>query len=196
MIIIMDNYGQYVHRIWRTLRYLGVEAKIIPNTTPLEEIKAMKPNGIIFSGGPDIERTGNCEAILERYDEFNVPILGICLGHQLIARHFGGKVGRGEKAEYSLVEVEILEEDDIFKGLPKRLKVWESHMDEVKSLPGSFELLARSDFCPIEAMRHRELPIYGVQFHPEVAHTERGSEIYKNFAELCGSPLRRTFRKI
>ncbi|WP_456395261.1 GMP synthase subunit A [Thermococcus sp.] len=186
MIIIMDNHGQYVHRIWRTLRYLGVEARIIPNTTPLEEIKALEPRGIIFSGGPDIERTGNCGAILERYDEFNVPLLGICLGHQLIARYFGGRVGRGEKAEYSLVEVEILKENDIFKGLPGCLKVWESHMDEVKELPEDFELLARSEFCPVEAMRHRELPIYGVQFHPEVAHTERGSEIYKNFAELCG----------
>jgi len=186
MIIIMDNGGQYVHRIWRTLRYLGVEAKIIPNTTPLEEIKAMKPKGIIFSGGPDIEKTGNCSAILEHYEEFNVPILGICLGHQLIAKHFGGKVGRGEKAEYSLVEVEILKENDIFRGLPKRLKVWESHMDEVKELPEGFKLLARSETCPIEAMKHESLPIYGVQFHPEVFHTERGPDIYRNFAELCG----------
>jgi len=186
MIVIIDNHGQYVHRIWRTLRYLGVEAKIIPNTTSLEEIMTMNPKGIIFSGGPDIKKTGNCSAILDRYDEFNVPILGICLGHQLIAKHFGGKVGRGEKAEYSLVEIEILKADDIFNGLPKRLKVWESHMDEVKELPREFELLARSEFCEVEAMKHRKLPIYGVQFHPEVAHTEKGSEIYRNFAKLCG----------
>ncbi|WP_457753015.1 GMP synthase subunit A [Thermococcus sp.] len=186
MIIIMDNHGQYVHRIWRTLRYLDVEAKIIPNTTPLEDIKAMKSKGIIFSGGPSLERIGNCEAILENYEDFNVPILGICLGHQLIAKYFGGKVGRGKKAEYSLVEVEILEENDIFKGLPRRLNVWESHMDEVKELPRDFELLARSEFCEVEAMKHKKLPIYGVQFHPEVAHTEKGSEIYRNFAELCG----------
>ncbi|AMQ18212.1 GMP synthase subunit A [Thermococcus peptonophilus] len=186
MIVIMDNGGQYVHRIWRTLRYLGVEAKIIPNTTPLEEIKTMKPKGIIFSGGPDISRTGNCSAILEHYDEFNVPILGICLGHQLIAKHFGGKVGRGEKAEYSLVEIEILDEDDLFKGLPRKLRVWESHMDEVKELPPGFKLLAKSETCPVEAMKHERLPIYGVQFHPEVAHTEHGAEVYRNFAELCG----------
>lgn len=186
MILIMDNGGQYVHRIWRTLRYLGVGARVIPNTMSLEEIKAMKPKGIIFSGGPDIERTGNCEAILEHYDEFNVPILGICLGHQLIARHFGGRVGKGDKAEYSLVEVQIVMEDEMFRGLPGRLKVWESHMDEVKGLPPGFTLLARSDTCPIEAMKHENLPIYGVQFHPEVAHTERGADIYRNFAKLCG----------
>ncbi len=188
MILIMDNGGQYVHRIWRTLRYLGVEARIVPNTTPLEEIKAMGPKGIIFSGGPDIERTGNCGgAILEHYDEFNVPILGICLGHQLIAKHFGGRVGRGEKAEYSLVEVEVIDEDDLFAGLPGKLRVWESHMDEVKELPPGFKLLARSETCPVEAMKHEELPIYGgVQFHPEVSHTEHGSEIYRNFAALCG----------
>jgi len=186
MIVIMDNHGQYVHRIWRTLRYLGVDSKVIPNTTPLEEVKALRPKGIIFSGGPDIERTGNCGAILERYDEFNVPILGICLGHQLIAKHFGGKVGRGERAEYSLVEIEIIEKDEIFKGLPERLRVWESHMDEVRELPAGFRLLARSETCPVEAMKHERLPIYGVQFHPEVAHTEKGSEIYRNFAGLCG----------
>ncbi len=186
MIVIMDNGGQYVHRIWRTLRYLGVEAKIIPNTTPLKRIGAMNPKGIIFSGGPDIGKTGNCEAILEHYDEFNVPILGICLGHQLIARHFGGKVDRGDKAEYSLVEIEILEENDLFKGFPKKLKVWESHMDEVKGLPQGFKLLARSETCPVEAMKHENLPIYGVQFHPEVSHTERGADIYRNFARLCG----------
>jgi len=184
MILILDNGGQYVHRIWRTLRYLGVEAKIIPNTTPLEEIKAMEPKGIIFSGGPDIEKTGNCSAILGHYDEFSVPILGICLGHQLIARHFGGKVGRGEKAEYSLVEIEIVDEDDLFVGFPGRLKVWESHMDEVKELPPGFKLLARSETCPVEAMKHEKLPIYGVQFHPEVAHTERGAEVYENFVAL------------
>ncbi|MFA4639807.1 GMP synthase subunit A [Pyrococcus kukulkanii] len=186
MIVIMDNGGQYVHRIWRTLRYLGVEAKIIPNTTPLEEIKKMKPRGIIFSGGPSLENTGNCEKILENYEEFNVPILGICLGHQLIAKFFGGKVGRGEKAEYSLVEIEIVDEDDIFEGLPKKLKVWESHMDEVKELPPGFQLLAKSETCPIEAMKHEKLPIYGVQFHPEVAHTEHGAEVLRNFAKICG----------
>ena len=183
MILIMDNHGQYVHRIWRTLKYLNVEAKIIPNTTLLEEIKAMKPKGIIFSGGPSIERTGNCTNILKHYEEFNIPILGICLGHQLIAKYFGGKVGHGEKAEYSLVEVEIIREDDIFKGLPKKLKVWESHMDEVKEIPKNFDLLAKSKSCPIEAIKHKNLPIYGIQFHPEVTHTQEGSKIYKNFIE-------------
>ncbi|MEM4541509.1 MAG: GMP synthase subunit A [Archaeoglobaceae archaeon] len=187
MILIMENYGQYTHRIWRTLREIGAKAEIIANTTAIEEIKAKKPSGIIFSGGPTLERAGNCWKILERYNEFEIPILGICLGHQLIAKYFGGVVDRGNKAEYSLVEVEIIEENEIFKGLPKRLRVWASHMDEVKKLPESFELLARSEFCEVEAMRHKSLPIYGIQFHPEVAHTEKGKEIYRNFVSICKS---------
>ncbi|MCS7118915.1 MAG: GMP synthase subunit A [Archaeoglobaceae archaeon] len=185
MILIMENYGQYTHRIWRTLRELGVKAEIIANTTPIEDIRAKNPFGIIFSGGPTLERVGNCWKILERYEEFQIPILGICLGHQLIAKHFGGVVDRGDKGEYSLVEVEILEENEIFKGLPKKLKVWASHMDEVKKLPENFELLARSEFCEVEAMKHRRLPVYGLQFHPEVTHTEKGKEIYRNFVSIC-----------
>ncbi len=185
MIAIIENHGQYTHRIWRTLREIGVKAEIIENTTPVSEIKNRKPAGIIFSGGPSLERAGNCWEILERYGEFGVPLLGICLGHQLIAKFFGGEVGRGKRAEYSLIEVEILKEDEIFRALPGTLRVWASHMDEVKKMPRDFELLARSEFCEIEAIRHRELPIYGVQFHPEVAHTEKGKEIYRNFVYLC-----------
>jgi len=185
MIAIIDNLGQYTHRIWRTIRELGFKAEILDNKTSVEDIKARKPLGIVFSGGPSLENVGNCYEILKRYGEFEVPILGICLGHQLIAQYFGGVVGRGLKAEYSLVEIEILSEDDIFMNLPKKLKVWASHMDEVKELPAEFELLAKSDFCEIEAMKHKKLPIYGVQFHPEVAHTEKGREILENFVKLC-----------
>ncbi|MEG9194522.1 MAG: GMP synthase subunit A [Candidatus Methanoglobus sp.] len=185
MIAIIENYGQYTHRIWRTLKEIGVKAEIIENTTPVGEIKRRQFAGIIFSGGPSLERVGNCLEILERYEEFGIPLLGICLGHQLIAKYFGGEVGMGKKAEYSLIEVEILKENDLFVGIPRILRVWASHMDEVKSMPKDFELLARSEFCEIEAIKHRKLPIYGIQFHPEVAHTEKGKEIYRNFVSLC-----------
>jgi GMP synthase (glutamine-hydrolysing) len=143
MIAIIENYGQYTHRIWRTLKEIGVKAEIIENTTPVGEIKRRQFAGIIFSGGPSLERVGNCLEILERYEEFGIPLLGICLGHQLIAKYFGGEVGRGKKAEYSLIEVEILKENDLFVGIPRILRVWASHMDEVKSMPKDFELLAR-----------------------------------------------------
>ncbi|ADG13813.1 GMP synthase, small subunit [Methanocaldococcus infernus ME] len=180
MIYILNNGGQYVHRIYRSLRYLNVPSKIVPNTVKLEELEDVK--GIIVSGGPDIEKGKNCIEIIKKAE---VPILGICLGHQLIALAFGGEVGRAEAEEYALTEIYVDEENDLFKGIPKKFKAWASHKDEVKKVPKGFKVLAHSDICKVEAMKHEEKKIYGVQFHPEVAHTEYGSEILKNFCRVC-----------
>ncbi len=180
LIAIINNGGQYVHRIYRSLRYLKVDAKILPNTITIEELKGYK--GVIFSGGPDIEKAKNCIDLILNLD---VPILGICLGHQLIALAFGGKIGKADKEEYALTKIYVDNEDDIFLGIPKEFNAWASHKDEVKELPKDFIILAHSDICKIEAMKHKSKPIYGVQFHPEVAHTEYGSEILKNFCKVC-----------
>ncbi len=179
-IYVIYNFGQYNHLIQRTLRDLGAETKLVENTTPVEKLK--DADGLVLGGGPSLDRTGNCELYLR---ELDVPILGICLGHQLIAKVFGGEVGRGEAGGYAEVKVRIVEDDEIFSGLPKELKVWASHMDEVKKLPEEFKKLAESDICSIEAMRHKKRPIYGVQWHPEVYHTERGEDFYRNFIEIC-----------
>ncbi len=179
-IYVVYNYGQYNHLIHRTLRDLGVETKLIENTTPIEELKDV--DGLILGGGPSLDRTGNCELYLK---ELDIPILGICLGHQLMAKVFGGEVGRGKAGGYAEVRVRIVEDDEIFEGLPKDLKVWASHMDEVKKLPPEFKKLAESDICDIEAMRHESRPLYGVQWHPEVYHTEGGEDFYKNFVKIC-----------
>ncbi|MET1124363.1 MAG: GMP synthase subunit A [Archaeoglobaceae archaeon] len=179
-IYVIYNYGQYNHLIHRTLRDLGVESKLVENTTPVEELR--DADGIVIGGGPSLEKTGRCE---EYVRELDVPILGICLGHQLIAKIFGGEVGRGKSGEYSETEVEILKDDELFEGFPKRIRVWASHMDEVKRMPEEFELLATSKVCEVEAMRHRKKPIYGVQWHPEVYHSEYGVELYQNFVKIC-----------
>ncbi len=181
-IYVIYNFGQYNHLIQRTLRDIGVEAKLVENTTPVEKLK--DADGIILGGGPSLDRTGNCEVYVK---ELSVPILGICLGHQLLAKIFGGDVGKGRIGGYAEVEVRLVEKDEIFEGLPEKLKVWASHADEVKKLPECFKLLATSDICKIEAMRHKSKPIYGVQWHPEVYHTERGEDFYRNFVKICKS---------
>ena len=179
-IYVVYNYGQYNHLIHRTLRDLGVETKLIENTTPVEDLKDL--DGIVLGGGPSLDKTGNCELYVK---ELDIPILGICLGHQLIAKVFGGEVGKGNVGGYAEVKVRILEDDVIFSGLPRVLKVWASHADEVKKLPKDLKVLAESDICKIEALKHKSKPIYGVQWHPEVYHTERGEDFYRNFINIC-----------
>ncbi|AKB84283.1 GMP synthase subunit A [Methanococcoides methylutens] len=181
-ILVINNYGQFCHLIHRTVRDLDMDTKIVSNTTPVEEILEQEPDGIILSGGPSMERIGLCQEYVESIDR---PILGICLGHQLIARTFGGQTGSGDLGGYAEIDVEVLEEDDILKGLGPRTSVWASHADEVIALPEGFLHLARSDVCEIEAMRHPDRPIYGVQWHPEVAHTAQGEELFMNFFEVC-----------
>ena len=179
-IYVIYNFGQYNHLIHRTLRDLDVESKMVENTTPVEELK--DADGIVIGGGPSLERTGNCRQYLQ---ELEVPILGICLGHQLIAEVFGGKVGKGSIGGYSEVRITRVEDDEIFEGIPNEFTAWASHMDEVKEMPKNFKLLAKSDICKVEAMRHQKKPIYGVQWHPEVYHTQYGVDFYRNFIKIC-----------
>jgi GMP synthase (glutamine-hydrolysing) len=181
-IIVINNYGQFCHLIHRAVRDLGEEAELMKNTSTIDEILSKEPDGLILSGGPDIERAGNCSIYVRDLD---LPILGICLGHQVMALTYGGEVKTGAAGGYASVEIEIIDEDDILKGLGPRTKVWASHTDEVRSLPPDFIRLARSRICEIEAMKHSTKPLYGVQWHPEVSHTERGNDLLKNFFEIC-----------
>ena len=181
-IVIINNLGQYNHRISRTLTYLGIENKLVSNETSLDDIRAMNPEGIILGGGPSIERIGNCEDIIK---EIEVPILGICLGHQIIANVFGGETTSAEIESYAQIDLNIEKQVGIFEDIGDSLKVWASHKDEVITLPDDFELLASSNKCAIEAMKHKDKDIYGIQFHPEVQHTPRGGEIFENFYKIC-----------
>jgi GMP synthase (glutamine-hydrolysing) len=182
-VYVVDNGGQWTHRIWRVVRELECETKIIPNTTPLEEIDA---DALILSGGAprvawETPKLGSCT---DYFDRFNGPILGECVGMQLMALHFGGKAGPAEIPEYGLAKMRVIEEDDLFKGLPREFLVWESHNDEVKEAP-SFTALAVSENCKIQAIKHLKKPFYGVQFHPEVNNTEHGHEILRNFVNIA-----------
>lgn len=181
-ILVINNHGQYNHRIYRSLRYLKIPAEIILNTTTLEDIKDKEPLGLILGGGPTIEKAGNSRQYVE---EMECPILGICLGHQIIAQVYGGKIGSAGIESYAKNTINILDENDIFQGLGKTMDVWTSHKDEVKTLPSGFKLLATSNICEIEAMKHTKKPVYGIQFHPEVHHTEKGHLIFENFHQVC-----------
>jgi len=178
-VYVVDNGGQWTHRIWRVLREVGCDSKIIPNTTPVGEIDA---DALVLSGGAprvvwESPKLGNC---IDYFERFQGPILGECLGMQLMAIHFGGKAGPSEIPEFGLSRLRVIEEDDLFKGLPKEFSVWESHNDEVKEAP-NFTVLALSENCRIQAVKHWHKPLYGVQFHPEVNNTEHGEEILRNF---------------
>jgi GMP synthase (glutamine-hydrolysing) len=178
-VYVVDNGGQWTHRIWRVLREIGCDSKIIPNTTSVSGIDA---DALVLSGGAprivwESPKLGNC---IDYLNEFRGPMLGICLGLQLMAIHCGGKAGPSEIPEYGLAKLRVIKEDDLFKGLPKEFLVWESHNDEVK-VAKDFVVLAESENCRIQAVKHVKKPYYGVQFHPEVNNTEYGEKILRNF---------------
>jgi len=178
-IAVVDNHGQFTHLEQRALRDLGVDVELIDNETPPEDIDA---DGLVLSGGPSMDRIGRCADYLD----LGIPVLGICLGMQIIAHELGGRVGSGDYGGYADVTVEIVEADDPLVGsLAPETRVWASHADEVKELPDGFTLTARSDVCDVEAMSNVARELYGVQWHPEVAHTERGDEVFENFIARC-----------
>ena len=180
-IDVVDLHGQFTHLEQRAVRDLGSDAEILPNSTPPTDIDA---DGIILSGGP---HTASAERGT-RYSNLDIPILGICLGMQDIAVGYGGRVGPGDYGGYADVTVTIDDPSDPLIGsLAPTTKVWASHADEVKEVPEGFTRTAHSDICGIEAISDTKNDHYGVQWHPEVAHTEEGQELFENFISLCRS---------
>lgn len=187
-IVIIDNGGQFTHLEGRAMKEIGVSYEIIDNETSVDKVWGKNPNGIILSGGPSIENSGNSS----KYLSGEIPVLGICLGHQIIANNFGGKVEPGEYGGFADIDVDILEKKELFKDLDDTLSVWASHEDQVTEVPDNFLITAKSDICKIEAMRHSSLPIYGVQWHPEVSHTESGLDIFRNFLSIANKYKKKT----
>ncbi len=177
---VFDFGGQYCHLIARRIRELGVLSEIIYE--PSEDYCAY-----ILSGGPgtltDIESPKLPEGF---FDEINVPVLGICYGHQMIAQTFGGKVGKGREREYGKKIATIDSTSPLFSGLSSKEQVWMSHFDEVKKVPEGFKVIARTDICQVAAFQNLEKKIFGVQFHPEVMHTVNGVKILDNFLNIVG----------
>lgn len=186
-IWVVDNGSQWTHRQGRVLRYLKQDTQIVPNDTPVAELQAAGVDGLVLSGsGARIGMEEGLGQVGAYLDTLPVPILGVCAGHQFMGHHFGGQAAPGAAgAEFGQVEIEVLDEDDILRGVPRKTVVWASHHDEVSVLPPGFQVLARSEACPVQVMRHRARPLFGFSFHPEVEHTRDGVTMFRNFVRIC-----------
>lgn len=186
-VLVLDFGGQYNQLIARRVRECSVYCEVHPYNTPIEKIKAMKPVGIIFTGGPNSVYGENAPHCDKQVFELGVPVLGICYGIHMMAYSLGGKVAATGGREYGRTETNLSEDCALFDGLGKSLITWMSHGDYVEKLPEGFEICASSQNCPVAAIQNKEKKFYGVQFHPEVMHTQRGNEILRNFVyKVCG----------
>ena len=185
-IVVLNAGGQYCHLIARRIRELGVHAVVADINRPASDFDGVR--GIIISGGPASVTEATSPKVDRRIYELGIPVLGICYGHQLMANDLaGGQVTRGTIKEYghsSLTRAKSV----VFKGIPDRsITVWMSHGDTVTKAPDGFATIGRTDDCQIAAMEHGARKLFGLQFHPEVVHTEFGTEIYRNFVfDVCG----------
>ncbi len=184
LIVVLDFGAQYSMLIARRVRECNVYSELLPYNTPLEELKKRDVKGIILSGGPGSVYEKDAPKLDPRIWESGIPILGICYGMQLMAKDLGGDV-KGEKTrEYGKAPLVIDDHTNLFAGLGKELTSWMSHGDSVTKLPEGFKVLAHTDTTKVAAMGSKEKRLYGVQFHPEVVHTENGTEIIKNFVYI------------
>jgi GMP synthase (glutamine-hydrolysing) len=186
LILVVDFGGQYAQLIARRVREARVYSELIPYDTPVGEIKRRDPEGIILSGGPCSVYEGNAPRVEPELFDLDVPILGICYGMQLMALVLGGEVGAVQIREYGRSDLRVKSHGGLFVGTPDEQKAWTSHGDAVFAAPEGFEVTAETSSVPIIAFEEPNRGRYGVQFHPEVRHTEYGLEILKNFLfETC-----------
>ncbi|MGE5533336.1 MAG: glutamine-hydrolyzing GMP synthase [Bacillota bacterium] len=189
-ILVLDFGGQYCHLIGRRIREHGVYSEIVSHDISPEEIAALDEKfnvkGLIFSGGPSSVYEPNAPKLHPRILDINLPILGLCYGHQLLAQLTGSKVEPAACKEYGIAQVAIDKPVGVLEGLGDREQVWMSHGDTVFAPPEEFEALAHTENCPVAAFRHKTKPIYGLQWHPEVIHTEKGDRMLQNFIfQVC-----------
>ena len=187
MIIVLDFGGQYNQLIARRVRECGVYCEVKSYKTPIDEIKAKNPKGIIFTGGPNSVYDENSPHIGKEIFELGVPVLGICYGCQLMAYTLGGKVSSCVTSEYGKTETFYDNSSLLFNGLPEKAVSWMSHTDFVSEIPEGFKVTAHTADCPAAAYENAEKKLYAVQFHPEVNHTENGCKMIDSFVKnVCG----------
>ena len=184
-VVVLDFGGQYTQLIARRIREQQVFSAILPCTTPIEEIEKLKPVGIVLSGGPSSVYDADAPKCDPKVLAQGIPVLGICYGMQWITHALGGRVERAERREYGRAQLKVDEASpehcsDLFVGVPSALRVWNSHGDHVRALPKGFRCIGKTENA-IAAVEHPQRKIYAVEFHPEVKHTERGTELLRNF---------------
>ena len=186
-IVVLDFGSQYSHLICRRIREFSVYAELVPYDISYEELQKHNPKGIIFSGGPSSVYSSDAPTPENKIFEMNLPLLGICYGHQLIVNKYGGKVKRANK-EYGSSLLTIDNDKDLLNGVGESVRAWMSHGDEAEEIPPGFQVIGHTESAKAAAIASDEKSVYGIQFHPEVVHTEQGTEILKNFVlKVCGA---------
>jgi GMP synthase (glutamine-hydrolysing) len=186
-IVVLDFGSQFTQLIARRLRELSVYSEILPFDTPVPEIMRRRPVGIILSGGPKSVSDPGAPRCDSAVFSVNLPVLGICYGMQLMTDALGGTVAPAPHREYGLATIQVQEGAPLFASVPRQLRVWASHGDFVQSAPDGFTVTATSVNAPVAAMAAPSRGLYALLFHPEVAHTDRGTDILRNFAyDVCG----------
>jgi len=187
LIVILDFGSQYNQLILRRVREMRVYCELLPCNTPLSRLKQLKPKGVILSGGPASVIENGAPQPPSGIFQMGIPLLGICYGMQVMVHLLGGKVAPARKREYGASQLLVDKEDELFYKLPRKLLVWMSHTDRVVKIPPGFEAIAHTRNCPYAVIRNKSGKFYGVQFHPEVAHTPQGKDIIQNFLfRICG----------
>jgi len=188
VILVLDFGSQYNQLIARKVRQQNVFSRLVPYDYPIEEIRSLRPEGIILSGGPASIYAEGAPRLDPRVLDLGVPVLGICYGLQAMAHALGGKVAPSSRREYGFARIETLRGDPLLEGFADGSQVWMSHGDQVERPPDEFVTLARTESCPHAIIRHRDKPLYGLQFHPEVHHTTDGDRLLANFVlGICGA---------
>jgi GMP synthase (glutamine-hydrolysing) len=186
-VIVLDFGSQYAQLIARRVREQHVYCEIVRHDIPAQRVREMAPRGIILSGGPSSVYDAGAPRCDPAIFQLGIPVLGICYGMQLACDALGGRVGQAHAREYGRASCEVLSEETIFTGIPQYTDVWMSHGDQVDQVSDDFIALAKTPSCPLAAVRHKSLPVYGLQFHPEVTHTPAGGTILSNFVRVaCG----------
>ncbi|MBI1863570.1 glutamine-hydrolyzing GMP synthase, partial [Candidatus Microgenomates bacterium] len=185
MIVIVDFGSQTTHLIGRRIRELGVRTEIVEPEKALAKIASLKPAGIILSGGPASVYASGAPTVDPQIFKLDIPLLGICYGEQLMSHMLGGQVKPGRKKEYGPAEIATTS-SDLFTGIPKTtFTVWMSHGDEVQQAPTGFKTVATTKTIPHAAIENKTKKQYGIQFHPEVVHTQFGEMVLSNFITIC-----------
>ncbi len=186
-VVILDFGGQYTQLIARRVRECRIYSEVVPWSISADDIRTRQPSGIILSGGPASVTDPDAPHCDPAVYDLGVPVLGICYGMQLTAQTLGGQVERAVEREYGRVTVRMKEQAGLLKGLSPGSACWMSHTWQVSACPPGFHIIADTDNCPIAAMANDAKRIYGVQFHPEVTHTDEGKRIIENFVRvICG----------
>ncbi|MCA9812804.1 MAG: glutamine-hydrolyzing GMP synthase [Nitrosarchaeum sp.] len=186
-IVVLDFGSQYSHLICRRIREFSVYAELVPYNITYEELQKHNPKGIIFSGGPSSVYNQDAPIPESKIFDMNLPLLGICYGHQLIVDKFGGKVKRANK-EYGSSLLTIDDNEKLLSGIGESIRAWMSHGDEAESIPNRFKIIGHTESAKAAAIASEDKAIFGIQFHPEVVHTEYGTKILENFVlNVCNA---------